>query len=625
MKLAGNAEYCVFTNGRTPIPLSEAKWQKNAFHVFGSWDKRTGKKWTTTNDDIVVKNYLIMDIDIRDAIRQKEKRKIEQSEVIERCEAIKVLLSTSMFFADWSVFVCTGNWCQIYYVWDNAVLEDYYDWMEVLMQEFDEEILKDTPFETDKSMKNLARLARLPWTINSKPDKARYNWDQKCDTLWKQEKHSILLKMLSDLAEQERERQAIEAERKAKEYEENAKNYRPKENWSVYDAIEEISTAELFQINRGLELARDWKNFISDKDGCFISAFYDKERNLLHFQNPNSRHNKSGQTTFWPRTYIKYEILGTDSDQQIFERAKSKYPHLRDLDDKNVKAYKEKEKQKIMEKPMNEVRQSDFSEAVDWLEILWYFWVSWMEDKLGYIYQWDFCILWWYQYSWKTAFAHNMCLYNASNGIKTMFYTLEMSTKQILLRNARAKYWVEADEFALQKKNHPMYAKIKEEYERQQNIENYEMIWLPDAEDRFIDKLIEHMKQKMQEWVQLFVIDSLWKIKTQQRSEVDAFGEISDKFRTLMTYSPSALVVIHHMWKPSKKEWMKKPWGIAWLRWTHKVSDDATKIMEYWRPQFVEQDSMVTNESMFLLYKDTIWEKQWCCQLEYSMWEFYLS
>jgi hypothetical protein len=34
--------------------------------------------------------------------------------------------------------------------------------MQVLMQEFDKEILDGTPFETDKAMKNLARLARLP-------------------------------------------------------------------------------------------------------------------------------------------------------------------------------------------------------------------------------------------------------------------------------------------------------------------------------------------------------------------------------------------------------------------------------------------------------------------------------
>lgn len=541
MKLAGNAEYCVFTNGRTPIPLSEAKWQKNAFHVFGSWDKRTGKKWTTTNDDIVVKNYLIMDIDIRDAIRQEEKRKIEQSEVIERCEAIKVLLSTSIFFADWSMFVCTGNWCQIYYVWDNAVLEDYYDWMEVLMQEFDDEILTDTPFETDKSMKNLSRLARLPWTINSKPEKPRYNWDQECKTLRKQEKHSVLLKMLSDLAEQERERQEIEAKKKAKEYEEKTKNYRPKDNGSLYDAIEEISTAELFQINRWLELARDWKNFISDKDGCFISAFYDKERNLLHFQNPDSRHNTSWQTTFWPRTYIKYEILGTDSDQQIFEWAKGKYSHLNDLDKKNVEAWKKETQDKEL-KEKSEIR--------NWEKLfsnLWYYYPHWpFTDIFWWVKSEELVLVSAWPNHWKTTFVINMLKRNQSIWKKVAIINMEFELNQTFHNEFFKARWYKHSELKLLWTDlHPLDPKVKNELDayiskRRKEIAIFDM-WQGTLKEDIIKKCEELARQ----WYSMVAIDSLWSIGRCAEDSKYLIDTLKD-FRNWCTASWQVVVMIHH-------------------------------------------------------------------------------
>jgi hypothetical protein len=212
----------------------------------------------------------------------------------------------------------------------------------------------------------------------------------------------------------------------------------------LYDSISEINAAELFQINRWLEMAKDWKNFISDKDGCFISAFYDKERNLIHFNNVDSRHNKSKQVTFWPRTYIKYEILGTDNDHQIFERAKSKYPHIRDLDEKNTELRrKESERKKLKQ----QFAKSDWEKLFSNLGYHYPYWP--FTNKFGWFRSEELVLISAWPNHWKTTFVLNTLKRNKQEGKKVAIINMEFELDQTFHNEYFKAKWYRHSELKL--------------------------------------------------------------------------------------------------------------------------------------------------------------------------------
>lgn len=262
---------------------------------------------------------------------------------------------------------------------------------------------------------------------------------------------------------------------------------------------------------------------------------------------------------------------------------------------------------------------SSFEQYIEKQEIAWEYGLEGKKDVLWYFYKGDFVILAWQQFSWKTTYAYHLANHNASIWNKVMFFTLEMSKEQILTRLACSKYWVKYYELVERKKSHDKYNRIMQEYERLDKQPNNIMVWLPEQEDRHINKLLATMREQKENWFNFFIIDSLSKIIAPWKSEIEKYDYISREFRLICTNESICIVLIHHMWKPKGKD-MSKPRWVWGSRGSHKLVDDCTKFIEYWRDQ---ESEMFCSLSSLIQRKDTLGElapKK--VDLEFDRWDF---
>lgn len=149
------------------------------------------------DDDVIATSTFFVDIDIKENLKEDEwqEEQTEQS-IVEYWDWIVEFLKQSITFWRWSYIVFSGNWLQVHFIGDKVDTEwkknQWKYWVKYFLEEWDTAVQKSfwvRFFRADKACCNLARLRRLPWTINQK------NWRQtrvlyKND--WKFPLHEIL-------------------------------------------------------------------------------------------------------------------------------------------------------------------------------------------------------------------------------------------------------------------------------------------------------------------------------------------------------------------------------------------------------------------------------------------------
>lgn len=225
--------------------------------------------------DIVEKNYLVIDIDLRKQYEEKYKEKISDEDIVTVWKDIaKYLYEEHSYLWDYDFIVFSWNWLHIYYLWEPKQIQadDYSHAMERIMREWDKYWWADI-YNSDKACKNIARIIRLPGSVNQK------TWKE-CFVISERQGSWLLFNSIEDLAKAEKEevmaKRQQETELKIKEYQKQEKMNRLI-NWEKYEEDKE-KLHRLFKkidsipvhliaekINPQYPLSKNQKNFDNEK------------------------------------------------------------------------------------------------------------------------------------------------------------------------------------------------------------------------------------------------------------------------------------------------------------------------------------------------------------------------
>lgn len=242
-------------------------WVRNDF-IHNSENKRV------KDIDINKKNYFCIDIDLRKNF-ENSGWVITDDEIIEQGLLLWEELKTNKFFSEWRYIVFSWNWLHIYFVWEQVLVDidykDYALWVSRIFRKFDSEIWWE--FICDHSCKNIARILRLPWSINQK------NW-QEVKIISFQNKYSSLVWNIPALATEEKKELELKNQEKKKEVEELLSKFSWDDN-KIYDII--LYQIPAWQIAQLIlpEFPYNWKKNFKNKKWWFTWYYYVKETNSI--------------------------------------------------------------------------------------------------------------------------------------------------------------------------------------------------------------------------------------------------------------------------------------------------------------------------------------------------------
>lgn len=224
------------------------------------------------DSDMQAKSYFCIDIDLRNNCK-KEWIEITDDEIINHAWLIKDELESMKYFNEWRYIVYTWNWIHIYYVWDilEISVEDYSLWVERIYKKWDD--IMWWLLKSDHACKNIARILRLPWTINQK------NW-QEVKILFEQDVKSYLVWNLFELASVSRKEIEIENKKKELEFNQRMKALNIDDN-KFYEELN--SSIPAYQIAELLipECRYTWKKNFKNSKWQLAAYFYVQETNSI--------------------------------------------------------------------------------------------------------------------------------------------------------------------------------------------------------------------------------------------------------------------------------------------------------------------------------------------------------
>jgi len=610
-----------------PKRLEDIFWKEQWFFVCWLWEKLNRR---SSDKDIKTKKYFVVDIDIRLDYLKKEKIILSQEELIEQADTIITVLEEE-WFDDYSYSVMTWNWIHLYYTWDEQEfwIKEYEYWVSVVFDKIDH-ILKDTPYKTDKATSNIWRLSRIPWTYNPrKKEKTEFIlddkwnkiksskwwyetkttelfnlWNTECYIIKKQEQQSKrftnIKKYATNRLEEDKANKAIN---KHNADERIFKEKLTSNSSNIYEMICDIPVLDMFVSDFWFEL-KQWKYFYS----------WTKREWAVFFEDGNKIYHWWCSAWDWweewkiynPYWYIKErEKL---NDAWVFRWFEENYQDIKQQSEKNREARK-----------CNNNQDTQQMKVEDCFEHNWHYFTLWLEklDKRYWMPEtWDLVLLAWYPWSWKTEYAYFMARQNSKN-CNVLYFTLELPEDSMKKRLARNTAWISKYEYQMKTYTNTQKEKMDQKYNGLDLYKNIEYISYEQSPT--VDTIIDEIKKRDTEFV---VIDALWNMWW-DANEITRLSSITKQLRLLVKNNNICVVLIHHMNKPRTEMESLKPWWLAKLRWTQKIVDDSSIILEVWRDQDPEQEDTKEKATVKIYQlKDTIWWVTWVSNIYYNRWEY---
>lgn len=215
------------------------------------------------------------------------------------------------------------------------------------------------------------------------------------------------------------------------------------------------------------------------------------------------------------------------------------------------------------------------------IEHKYIWWLEILDKRFGMPSNRELIILFGYMSSWKTEFAYFVLRKNAEKENKVMFISLELPEYDMKLRIARKRAGVSKYNFQKKKYNENQKQIMIEEFKK---IDKQPNLLINSPEDKSLWSILKQMRIAYDRWYRFFVIDNLDKILSDNKEDENArYQRITSQLQDFKNENNCCIVLIHHAKKPDSKWLVYKPAGMAGMRWSQKIMDNATQVFEIYR------------------------------------------
>lgn len=273
----GEVQYFQISEKLRTIITKEQAFSNKKDNIYFLWG--TSWLWKCKDCDIENVSYLRVDIDITNNCKKLYWIDTTEEDLAQAIIELRDMLEWTEF-ENWRYIVNSGRWAHLYFCWTNIniLAECFSLWMKHLLKKFYSIFdWRAHHFIPDYACSNIARIMRLPWTINQR------NWKE-CKIIFNQDK-KFDINIIKQYAEIEKERIEKKRREEEKKFLSKSKNYNETE---LYKEINNIPAYIIAQrIIPQFPFNRNWKNFDNEK-GWYTAYFYCKNSNLIC--NWGSRH-----------------------------------------------------------------------------------------------------------------------------------------------------------------------------------------------------------------------------------------------------------------------------------------------------------------------------------------------
>ena len=524
-----------FNNLNNVLSWKEVEWQKNIYFV--TWLKEKLSK-RCNDDDIVLKKYFVVDIDIRLDCFKSTWFILDNDEILEHMAKILELLQEA-WLDDYSAIVHSWNGLHLYYTGTERHFDKdvYSHWVKSIYELIDSAI-KSTWYKCDWACHNISRIMRLPWTINprkkelvNKETKEKYLaydlWDFTCYVFDISPKTSKLFEWIEEYAAKYQAELDKEKEDALVVHQILKKDYnKPEDIWAE---INSVPACDIACDIRPITVSDKGKDQValkeSDKN---MWAYWYRPTNVI--VNTGSSMIKTSKSYFTPYELVFYEYANQDAKRTL--------------------EYFEKWGIKLHEKNWIIIPKKEF--VVQGYE---YPWEAFKE--LDCVMSWELMTIVALSNSWKTTMAMDMIQVNANLGKRCFYINLEFPIETVwrsrwLFLNWKTKRNL-TDLDPLNEDD-----KLKMDTYVQNQLLKFDSFSDPKGIE--LEELVNMVIEKEKEWYWFFVVDTFsrikwnldsWKAHTSQNKCMEVLQDLCQNLWIV-------IVLLHHTNKAGSFEWSQK-------------------------------------------------------------------
>lgn len=534
-------------------------------------------KWFNTrggDDDIISKNYFVIDLDIRKEMQKQRWTVITQEQLLKYIDDIKGVLATDPLFSQRSFIICSGNGAHIIFVGKHLKISKqlYKAGVQFIYNKFTKTFKDSIPFPLDSSCSNIWKLLRCPGSINCKQDFVEYGISQMpCEILYEQDVESELFNNIPMYGE------AILNSPKPTPVMKPNTTSAPSRPSPLMEAINKKPLTDLVCKYTGWALAPDNKNFVGGNNETYKWCFmHESNNNVLvmdgtnHIPNPNQLK--------WHTTYTFIRDALCNDPSQIYVKAKELYPDLKNIplpEDEEVDPRSHfKTFWDLLEEAKLARRDININNVCRYgIRIL--------DEYLWGVLPSELVVIGADTGIWKSEIAYIMALHNATRGKKVLLFGLEGDINEVALRYIQK--WIAATgtpiktveyRFNLNPKIYDIedqvIAAVNENVKS--NLLIFNKLQIPSL--KFLKGTIE----KMKDTVDIVVIDHLHYIHLDQQEELRQIGDIMRTLKTLTDIIKKPVILISHVRKKDPKN-KDRDLEVSDLYGSSNVWKEATTVL----------------------------------------------
>ena len=450
-------------------------------------------------------------------------------------------------------------------------------------------------FDWDPAVVDISRVLRLPWYNHLKDEIKPYpitileiQWEQFTE-------EQMILAYPNKLSLTEIKQSLIIKDSQAK-----------RDLWWDYyrDRVKNMNTQNMLEEISGTQ-------FVSNDQISFSKNSNWTEQIIINWKSTWCWIDKNGKigssAWWWPNWTNRVFRYSTCTGKELAQWINEKHPEM-----VIQKTVQKKESSKSKDIVAEEKTQIDFESVTPFtrgLPILddkfWRFWLN------------QFVVTIWESQSWKTEFTFFQARQNAKLWYKVCYIWLEMTKKNMIIRICQKRAWVTKKERDNKTISQSQKDIMRQKYDELWDYPNLDLVYLakPTIED-----IKSTIKEKQMQWYELFYLDNMWFI-VWDVSEIELTTLISRELKELTNTQPISINLLHHFNKWSSKDriW---PRGMASMRSSWKIENDADYVMQVWRD--LDDDIPTEDRKIVGIYlqKDRVWWDPSNCKIEFDRAEY---